>query len=285
MKSLFTSLFIALLSIFSSNAQELENSLLWKISGNGLEEPSYLFGTIHIACDATLSDNVKTALNKTSQIVLEIDMDDPSMQSKMKKGIYMKDGKKIEDMVSKEDFEAINTLLKNAAGVPLNAVQNIKPSLLIAMLHPKLIGCPVQSFEQELIKVAQNQNKEILGLETIEEQLHVFDEIPYEDQLADLLRSAKDNLEYEKTVAAEMFKHYKSGNITKLEAMLGDSNSNLSQHTDIFLTNRNKKWISRIIEFSRTQPTFFGVGALHLAGKNGVIKLLRTEGYKIEAVK
>jgi len=285
MKSLLLILLTSLLSFFTINAQELENSLLWKISGNGIEEPSYLFGTIHIVCDATLSDNVKMALDKTSQMVLEIDMDDPSMQSKMRKGIYMKDGKKIEDMVSKEDFEAINTLLKNAAGVPLNAVQNIKPSLIIAMLHPKLIGCPVQSFEQELIKVAQNQNKEILGLETIEEQLHVFDEIPYEDQLADLLRSAKDNLEYEKTVAAEMFKHYKSGNIKKLEAMLGNSNSNMSKHTDIFLTNRNKKWISRITELSKAQPTFFGVGALHLAGKNGVIKLLRAEGYKVEAVK
>lgn len=66
MKSFFSIILTALLSVFTTNAQELENSLLWKISGNGLEKPSYLFGTIHITCDATLSDNVKMALDKTT---------------------------------------------------------------------------------------------------------------------------------------------------------------------------------------------------------------------------
>lgn len=213
-------------------------------------------------------------------------MDDPYLQAKMTKGLYMKDDKKIEDFVSKEDFDAINTLFTKQAGIPLSVVQNMKPTLLSAMLYPKLLDCPMQSFEQELIKVAQAQNEEILGLETIEDQLNVFDEIPYEDQVADLLRSAKDNLEYDKTVFAEMFKVYKSENITKMEAMMDDDkNSAVSKHQDKLLTNRNKKWIPRISDYSKTQSTFFGVGAAHLAGENGVIKLLRAKGFKVEAVK
>lgn len=82
LKTILSAIVVAFISIFTSNAQQLENSTLWKISGNGLEKPSYLFGTIHITCDATLNDNVKKALDETSQVVLEIDIDDPTMQSK-----------------------------------------------------------------------------------------------------------------------------------------------------------------------------------------------------------
>ena len=285
MKSILSLLFASFLSFFSTNAQELENSLLWKISGNNLEKPSYLFGTIHITCDATLNDRVKKALDETSQVVLEVDMDDPGMQAKMISGIYMKDEKKIEDLVSKEDFEAINTLLTKHAGVSLDIVQNMKPFFLTAMLYPKLLDCSMQSFEQELIKVAQAQNEEILGLETIEDQLQVFDDIPYEDQVADLLRSAKDNLEYDKATFSKMLEVYKAENIKEMQAMMDDDKSIASEHQDKLLTNRNKKWISRISELSKKQATFYGVGAGHLAGENGVILLLRKAGYTVTAVK
>ena len=53
-------LFTFFISLFA-NAQELEKSLLWKISGNGLKQPSYLYGTIHITCDATLDENTLNA--------------------------------------------------------------------------------------------------------------------------------------------------------------------------------------------------------------------------------
>ncbi|RZN80976.1 MAG: TraB/GumN family protein, partial [Winogradskyella sp.] len=75
LKTLCSAIFVAIISIFTSNAQQLENSTLWKITGNGLEQPSYLFGTIHITCNATLDDDVKKALDETSQVVLELDMD------------------------------------------------------------------------------------------------------------------------------------------------------------------------------------------------------------------
>ena len=78
--------FITLLTLLTgfSFSQELEKSLLWKISGNGLKHDSYLFGTIHITCDATLDDNTLSALENTKQLYLELDMDEKSMQMQMK---------------------------------------------------------------------------------------------------------------------------------------------------------------------------------------------------------
>ena len=68
--------------------------------------------------------------------------------------------------------------------------------------------------------------------------------------------------------------------------MMNDKNYNsVSEHQDKLLVNRNKNWISKIGDYAKEQATFFGVGAGHLAGENGVIELLRKEGYQVIAVK
>ena len=276
---------VACLSLLTIQAQKLENSTLWEISGNGLEKPSYLFGTIHITCDATLSDDVKKALDETSQVVLEIDMDDPTMQTKMMSGMYMKDGKTLKDYVSEEDFRIIDSLFIKNIGMSVKMIQNIKPFFLSSMLYPKMMDCPMQSFEAELLKVAQTQKEEVNALETIEDQMLVFDEIPYEEQIADLLKMAKDNLEESKANFAKMLTVYKEENITEMLNMMDDDiESTFAKYQDKLLVNRNKNWISKITEYSKKQPTFFGVGAGHLAGETGVIMLLKKAGYTVKAI-
>ena len=278
---------LSFLSIcFSANAQQLENSLLWEISGNGLESSSYLFGTIHMTCDATLDENVQNALDNTSQLVLELDMDDPSLQTQMMKDIFMKDGKTLNDFLSKEDYTLLERFVKEQTGMPLAAMSNMKPFFISASFYPQMLGCPVQSYEAQLVKVAQEQNEEVLGLETVEEQMNVFNAIPYEDQVVDLLRTAKDNLAYDTETFQKLMQLYQSQNIEGMEALMqSDRNLTTSKHKDKMLDNRNKNWIPKIEELSKEQPTFFGVGAAHLAGENGIIKLLRKAGYTVTAIK
>lgn len=285
MKRILSLLVITTLSIFSITAQELENSTLWKIEGNGLESPSYLFGTIHMTCDATLEDDVKKALDETTQIVMELDMDDPSMQSKVMQGMYLKDGKTLKDFVSDKEYKSIDSLFINNMGMSVKLLENVKPFFLMSMFYPKMIDCQMQSFELELTKIASEQKEEIYGLETIEEQIKVFDGIPLEDQYADLIRMAKDNLAFDKTTFSKMLKIYKEEDINALiDIMDDDTNSTMSKHQDVLLEQRNKNWISKIGEYAKEQPTFFGVGAGHLPGDNGVIQLLRNAGYTVTAV-
>lgn len=285
MKRILALLVITLLSFNFNQAQELENSTLWKIEGNGIEKPSYLFGTIHITCDASLEADVTKALDATSQIVLEMDMDDPSLQAKMMKDMYLNDGKTINDFVSKEEYASIDSLFQNTMGMSLKMLENVRPFFLSSMFYPKMIDCPMQSFELELIKIAKEQNEEILGLETIEDQMKVFEDIPLEDQYADLIRMAEDNLEYDKNSFAKLLEVYESEDITAMLDMMNDENNKtVSEHQDVLLENRNKNWISKIEAFAKEQPTFFGVGAGHLAGENGVIQLLRKAGYSVTAV-
>lgn len=287
MKYLLSILVIAITTTTTSLlAQKLENSTLWKIEGSGLNKASYLFGTIHITCDATLENDVIKALDETKQIVLEIDMDDPDMQDKMMKGMYMKDGKTLKSIVNDEDYQAIDSLFTSKMGISVKMIENVKPFFLTSMLYPKFIDCPMESFEAELMKVAKEQNEEIFGLETIDDQINVFEVIPYEDQVKDLVRTAKDNMAYDKANFAKLLSIYKDENITDMLNIMNDDNySSVAEYQDELLDNRNINWIPKIKEYAEKQATFFGVGAGHLAGENGVINLLRQAGYTVTAVR
>jgi uncharacterized protein YbaP (TraB family) len=285
MKQILSLLIVTIVSIFSINAQQLENSTLWKIEGNDLKEPSYLFGTIHITCNATLEADVKKALDETTQIVMELDMDDPSMQANMMQNMYLKNGKTLKDYVTEEEYKTVDSLFINKIGMSVKLLENVKPFFLSSMFYPSMIDCSLQSYEQELTKIAKKDGEEVYGLETLEEQLNVFDNIPLEDQYTDLVRMAKDNLEYDKNTFSKMLKTYEDENITALLEMMNDkTNKTVSEHQNVLLDQRNKNWIVKISEYAKDQPTFFGVGAGHLAGETGVINLLRKAGYTVTAV-
>ncbi|MDV6170391.1 TraB/GumN family protein [Flavobacterium sp. DG1-102-2] len=285
MKKLFITAAIAFCS-FTVTAQALENSLLWKISGNGLSKPSYLYGTIHITCDATLDKNILNALDATKQLYLELDTDDPNMQAEMMGMVMMKDGKKISTLLSKEDYALVSEFVKANSGMPLSMMDTMKPFIVSAMVYPAMLGCPMQSFEGELAKVSAEQKEEVYGLETVSEQMDVFDVIPYEDQMKELVKMAKEGIDKSKGQFKLMMDAYARKDLNALMAMMNDAeNPMYSDHNDVLLTNRNKNWIPKIEKAAEEKPTFFGVGAAHLAGDEGVIKLLRKKGYKVEAVK
>lgn len=277
-------LFTLFISLFS-NAQELEKSLLWKISGNGLKKPSYLFGTIHLTCDSSLDANTLNALEATEQLYLELDMDDKSIQMQMMKLMMMKDGAKLSTLLSPEDFKILDEFLKKNLNMSAKMFDSFKPFMISSMLFPKMLDCKSQSVESELMKITKEQNEEIFGLEKAEDQMKVFDEISYQDQADELLKTVKDNLEKDKKEFIEMMTIYQNKDIEGMLKMMSDSDNKItSENQDILLNNRNKNWIPIMVKIMKDKPTFFGVGAGHLAGEEGVIKLLRKKGYKVEAV-
>lgn len=281
-------IFISLLTLITglSFSQELEKSLLWKISGNGLKQDSYLFGTIHITCDPTLDENTLNALNQTEQLYLELDMDDKSMQMQMMKFMMMKDGVKLSTLLNAEDFKIVDEFLKKNMNMSAKMFDSFKPFMITTMLYPKMIDCPFQSVESELMKVTKEQNEEIFGLESVEDQMKVFDNIPYQVQADELLKMAKGDLTKDKEEMAKMMTIYQNKDIEGMLKMMDESDNKItSENQEALLNNRNRNWIPLMAKIMSEKPTFFGVGAGHLAGENGVIKLLRKKGYTVEAVK
>ena len=124
------------------------------------------------------------------------------------------------------------------------------------------------------------------GLETIEEQMAVFDNIPYQEQMDDLLRTAKNGLEEDKAEFDKMQEVYKTKDLNKIMKFMAETENKMyGNNASVLLTDRNKNWIPKIEAIAKEKATFFGVGAAHLGGKEGVIMLLRKKGYKVEAVK
>jgi uncharacterized protein YbaP (TraB family) len=271
----------------------LEKSLLWEISGPGISKPSYLYGTIHIidSKDFYLPKGTMSAFDASKKVVFEIDMKDMTDMSKlmgMMNKIFMKDGKTLKDLVTDDEYKMIGDHFQKM-GMPIFMLERMKPMFLTAFAYADmdpsgLKNGNMKSYEMEFMEMAQNTGKETSGLETIDFQINLFDEIPYEVQakmLVDALRSADSEGDDE---FKKMTKMYIDQDIQAMVKMIADEGSSVSGFEDKLVSGRNKNWIPLIIEDAKKSQTFFAVGAGHLAGPEGVIHLLRKAGYKIKPV-
>jgi uncharacterized protein YbaP (TraB family) len=284
--NLLKNLFIFALGLMSLTAfAQNENSLLYKISGNGITKPSYIFGTIHITCDATLDEATKKALDATTQMYLELDMDDPELQSKMMNSVSMKNGMTISSMISAEDYKILDDYLLQKMKVSAAVFNTYKPFILSSMFLSTLLDCSPESFESNLVKASISQKEPIFGLETVEYQMAIFDQIPYQLQAEELIRSIKNDFRDDKTELNLLLKTYAMKDLNEMSRLSSSSKSAImSNYEDVLLNNRNSNWINTIKQVAKEHPTFFGVGAAHLVGEKGLVSLLRRDGYLVEAL-
>jgi uncharacterized protein YbaP (TraB family) len=261
-----------------------DNSLLWQVSGKGLKHPSYLFGTFHLMCknDIHFSNQLTTAVNRADKVYMEIDMDDPATILGGMMLMTMKDGKTLQQLYSDADYKKIRQYFTDSLKTPLSFIVRMKPFFLEALLYPKMMPCKlISGVEEELMKVAKTQKKEIKGLETMEFQAGVFDSIPYEEQAKELLQSI-DSMASNKKSFNTMMQVYKNQQINEIENLFSKSESGMENHQDLLLNNRNKNWVGQLKSIMKTNPVFVAVGAGHLVGKQGLIALLRKEGYVVQ---
>ena len=261
-----------------------DNSLLWEISGNGLAQPSYLFGTFHLMCkdDIYFSKQLKTAVTQVDKVYMEMDMDDPATMMGGLLFMNMKDGKTLEQLYTPEEYKKVKNFFADSLHMPISFLQAMKPMLLEALLYPKLMPCKtVSGVEEELMKIVKLEEKEIKGLETMEFQASVFDSIPYSEQAKELL-NAIDSMATNKAMFDTMMNVYKSQKLNEIETLFNKSEFGVKDHQDILLNNRNKNWVKQLKIITRTTSVFVAVGAGHLVGKEGLIALLRKEGYTVK---
>jgi uncharacterized protein YbaP (TraB family) len=261
------------------------NSLLWEVSGKGLSAPSYVFGTIHMICptDMSMAEPVKQAVSNSSQVVLELDMDDPSMGQQAQAGMMMQGGQTLRQLLSPADYTRVGTYLQAKANLPIDQVGTIKPFFLGSMLIPAVLGCTPASYEMAFVEMAKAQKKEVLGLETMQDQIGVFDKIPYAEQSKMLTDMVNKEAEMKQEMQ-QMLGLYKAQKVEALHEMSTKSLFGFTKYNDVLLDARNQRWIAGMEKMAATQPTFFAVGAAHLGGPKGVLALLRQQGYQVRPV-
>jgi uncharacterized protein len=294
----------------ASTVSDTTKSLLWEITGKGLTKPSYLYGTIHIIpkADFFLTDETKKAIAASQKVTFEINMKDMNNPVALM-GVMMKammpNGMRLKDLVSKEDY----TLVKNrfdSIGLPMMMLERIKPMFLSALVDGD--GAKMNpmdttgnqktvSYEFEIMHIAEKQKKDFGGLETMEFQMGIFDSIPYKAQAEMLVKSIKSGGKEGNSEFAKMVEIYKAQDIEAMSQMMNPSddeaqkpktaeeNADLAQYESMLVTNRNRNWIPLMAKSMKKQATFFAVGAGHLGGKKGVVRLLRDEGYTVKPLR
>jgi len=263
-------------------------SLLYKVTGKDLTKPSYIFGTFHAICQTEMVPfaNLDPYLAETDQLMMEIDMDDAAEMRSMMKAVIIPDGKTLKDFLTAEQFAKVDEMIKNYLGYSAERVKMVKPSMLtvMALTSPKAIGCTPTVYDLSLMQNAVGKKKPVVGLETVASQIAVIDSKPILKQAEELYKTAQDPQksieELKKLMAA-----YQARDPEKLYKM---TNSNMTEDKKFqvrLLDDRNRAWISKLETAFKEKPTFVAVGAGHLGGKTGVIKLLRKRGYKVEPVR
>ncbi len=268
----------------SFKIQKDDNTLLWRVSGNGLAQPSFLFGTFHLLCkdDIHFSDQLLQAVKASKEMYMELDMDDPSTLLSGMLVMNMKNGKKLEDLYSPEEYQRVKNYFNDTLHAPIMMFQKAKPYFLVALLYPRMMNCTTPAgVEEELLKVAKENKKEIQGLETMQFQASVFDSIPYDWQAKELLKNI-DSFPVYKKEFDDMVTLYKQQNLDSMQSMLVKSEFGSDKYEDLLLNNRNRNWVTQLKKIMDEESVFVAVGAGHLTGDNGLINLLRKAGYKVE---
>lgn len=269
--------------------EEPPKSLLWEITGNGLADASYLFGTIHMidAEDYFLPEGTLSAIDQSNKMVFELNMEevmDPANMMGVMQKAFMKGDTSLSDLLTTEEYGVVEAHFKEK-GLPLFMFERMRPMFLTIFatdLDPTgLQSGGLKSYEMEFTEMAKEGNKETGGLETIDYQISVFDAIPYRDQalmLVEAIESSSDSDSFADLVAL-----YKEQDIYGLYEMMKTDDS-IGDFEDVLLFQRNKNWIPLMEQEMKEQRTFFAVGAGHLGGDLGVISLLRKAGYNVRPV-
>ena len=276
-----------LLFVLNANAQ-----LFWKVSGNGLSKPSYLFGTHHLIENEQIKyfDNIIAFVAQTDAVVGEMDMSNMlGMQMKMMKAVMMKDTT-MKELLSDSDYVLVDNGLKEVVGVGLDKLGKMKPMMLSTMYslmtYMKKMNLKKQPEAVDVLfqKRAKKEKKSVIGLETVEQQIDIlFNSVPLQNQANQLVKVVKEK-EKEINLMMDMNKAYLSGDLIRIEALNQEDNDMTPEQKVIMIDNRNNNWMTQLLSLIPDKSCFIAVGCMHLVGETGLINQLRNAGFSVEAV-
>jgi uncharacterized protein len=263
------------------------NTLLWEISGNGLKQPSYLFGTMHLLCkeDAVLSGNLHKAMEQCDTLYMELNMENMAEMLGAMMGMNMKGGVKLRDLLTEDEYKRVKDYFSKHGQLPFSMVENYKPMLLASTIMEEQLPCEeMGGMEMKMMQVNRKTYKKPLqGLETMAYQTGMFDSIPYEKQAKELLRYI-DSAGKTGNDTKVLLEAYRSQNLQQIESLTLKGEPGLNEYMDLLLYQRNRNWVQKIKPLLAKNKMLIAVGAAHLVGKEGMIELLKKEGYKLRPI-
>lgn len=299
MKRLFSLLLLLAVAI-GSYAQ-----LLWKVSGNGLSQPSYIVGSFHVA-PANFVDSIaglNDALASCKQVYGELslqELGDMSKLQQMQAAMLLPDSVKLQDLFTAEQQEQVNKMLRRVLGTDLTTptvgeqLSRMKPSALSATLqvvtyvkkHPSFN--PQALFDAALLQKGAQAGKTVGGLETMAFQSRLlYESKPLERQAAELLCMAQ-HFDYQEELMERLAAAYLAQDLKALAAVMSEKMNNECDSTpeeeEALIYQRNADWAKKLPSILHTASTLVVVGSGHLPGERGLLELLRQAGFDVTPV-
>jgi uncharacterized protein YbaP (TraB family) len=265
-----------------------KKSCLWRIKSK--TNTVYVLGSIHLLKKENypLNEAIEKAFDDSKKLTLEVNLASVNPEDAQKlvltKGM-LGDDKTLKESLGKETYELAKKKLAEL-GASIEQMSKFKPWLLGVMLGvtkmQKLGFDPQQGVDRYFFDKAKKANKEVVGLETMDYQINLFDKMAAGEQEQMLLHTLKELDMIEKELN-KIVTSWASGDIKALETILLESFKEYPEFRTIFVTQRNKNWVPKIESFLKEDANYLVVvGAAHLIGKEGVIELLKDKGYSAE---
>lgn len=268
---------------------------MWDIQGG--KNNAYLLGSIHIMPEDTypLDDKIENAFKKADVLVVEVDIttiDQGKIQTFIAEKACYEEGKNLQTEIPAEMYKSLSDKFEEL-GVPMTQIDIYKPwfvSMNLGLLSlQKLNVTAGQGIDLHFLNQANEKEMEILDLETAGAQLEILASNPDQVQI-DYLQYSIEDYEQGVVVFMEMLEAWKTGDIEKMNKVskvkmleLGEELPGIIDFYNKLFTERDEKILQKIIEHLENEDDhtyFIIVGALHLVGEDGLIKLLNNEGYK-----
>jgi len=295
-------LIISLVDQISAQIRATEKPFLWRIEG---PVPSYLYGTVHVPDPRVLElpEVVRRALSAADVFNAEIPLDGATQLSMMSK-IMLPPGQDLRSVVGEDVFARVTRVVGKVLGssAPPGAADIL--AMMLAPMKPWAVMSQVelleflpdisagrQPLDAMLYGMAGQAGKELGALETLDDQIAVFEGFTKEEQVK-MLVSALDDLEKPRpggiSPARELVDLYLAGDLNRLASEMNKQYPNDQALNKKMITrvvdDRNTKMAEKIAELCAKKPAkshFFAVGALHYAGDTGIVSQLTKKGFKV----
>lgn len=282
MKNNSLSLYFSAIFILSALVTYSQGTLLYSFSKKG-KKPSYVFGTIHIKDDRAFhfNDSLFLKMNSCSALALELDLN-PTLMLRASKALMTTEEKTLSSYFkSTSDYEKFIAKAKEVTEFPEDILKKFKPFAIVAMISQQTMKANRdQTVDEFLYSYAKDNGKPVLGLETMEEQIAVTEGIPAEDYMQFIGDLSKSETQFE-----ELIGFYEKGDIESLYNQF--KKEMYSEYWEKeFVIKRNQIMVKRIDSILSTvhENVFVGIGAGHLGGPEGVLTLLKKQGYTVKPV-
>ncbi|HET6227215.1 MAG TPA: TraB/GumN family protein, partial [Bacteroidia bacterium] len=283
MKGLHKHLLIVLIFSFTLASAQNNNSILWEINGNGLKKPSYLFGSIHITDKKVFNfpDSVLAKLKQCETAAFELNLDSVSGMM-LENAIKQAKKRKVDEILSKNEMAKLKKELKKK-NISIDNIDNEVPLNLYNRYNESLRKKDKKDMstflDGYLFRIAHLYGKDIIGIETYEEQMNAFDNMQDDDQKK-LLMSMADSTYNPREYMDSLVSLYIRQDVKGLYTMV--SGVSAGDFENIVLIKRNYVMDRRIDSLIQRRSAFICVGAGHLSGTEGLIALLSKRGYTVK---